>query len=56
MTPKAHIPIVHVKPLYLARPNAAAFLSISESIWRGLGDGLRTEIFSVLIWLRRDRH
>lgn len=32
MSAKAQPPIVNIKPLYLARPNAAAFLSISESM------------------------
>lgn len=27
----ASAPIVHIRPLYLARPDAAAFLAISES-------------------------
>ena len=28
---KAAVPIVHIRPLYLARPDAAAFLALSES-------------------------
>jgi len=28
---KASVPIVHIRPLYLARPDAAAFLALSES-------------------------
>jgi prophage regulatory protein len=28
---KASTPIVHIRPLYLARPDAAAFLALSES-------------------------
>ncbi len=35
VTEKAH-PIVTIQPMYLAKPSAAAFLSLSESAFEGL--------------------
>jgi len=36
MSDKDHQPIVQIKPLYLARSQAAAFLSLSESMLESL--------------------